>query len=83
MYIKDPNSVNMYAVDSAKGRAILDQMKPKVQPSVDHWLTFSSEPTDLTKPQLVVLGAELSVKLTMNMKEATMISKIHQAIDEG
>ena len=83
MYIKDPNSVNMYAVDSAKGRAILDQLKPKVKPNEDLWYMFNDVPTDCTKPQLVVLGAELSVKLTMNMKEATMINKIHQAIDEG
>jgi len=83
MYIKDPNSVNMYAVDSAKGRAILDKMKPKVQPNADMWLVFNDIPTDLTKEQLVKLGAELGVKLTMRQKEGTMIEKIYESIELG
>jgi hypothetical protein len=58
-------------------------IEPKVEPNVDMWSVFNDIPTDLTKEQLVVLGAELGVKLTMRQKEATMIEKIYESIELG
>ena len=57
--------------------------EPKVEPNVDMWSVFNDIPTDLTKEQLVLLGAELGVKLTMRQKEATMIEKIYESIELG
>lgn len=34
MYIKDPKSNRMYAIDSENGRRLLDSNKPEVKPPV-------------------------------------------------
>jgi hypothetical protein len=41
---------------------------------------FKKDPKVLTKEQHIELGAKFGVKLTMNFKEDTMISKINEAI---
>lgn len=44
---------------------------------------FNAEPTKLTKAELIELGKWVGgIKLTMKMKEATMIKKIHKELAE-
>lgn len=44
---------------------------------------FFQSPTDLTKEELVVLGAEYGLKLKMTQNEATMIDLVAQAIEDS
>ena len=59
-----------------EGNTLRRVVEQAVKPKVDLWSVFSEDPTELTKPQLIGLGAELDIKLTMRMKEQTMIEKI-------
>ena len=85
MYIKDPNSNKMYAIESAQGQNILRQQK--VKPQVDIISTsmqvFNTEPYKLNKEDHVELASGLGLKLNMRMREGTMIRKIHEHIEAG
>ena len=78
-------------VDSPAGFA----PKPKKEKQPDNTATeltkqqeeylqvFLVEPEKLDKPELVELGKGFGVKLMPNYKEATMISKIKEALDDN
>lgn len=87
MYIKDPNSNKMYALDSAQGRAlrgIREGVQQVVEPEVDQKsLTFNENPFYLSKDELLILASELDLKLSTRMKEGTMVRKINEHIEAG
>ncbi len=84
MYIKDPESNRMYALDSANGRRLAGKSEPEVKPSADPMLeAFNNNPYDLNKDGLLVLAHGLDLKLSTRMKEKTMITKIYAHIEQG
>jgi len=84
MYIKDPNSNRLYALDSVEGR-VLAGTEPVVEPIVppSYEDTFNDNPFYLTKDELLVVADGLDLKLTTRMKEGTMIRKIGEHIENA
>ena len=84
MYIKDPNSNRLYALDSVEGR-VLSGKEPVVEQEVTPSLaeTYNTNPYYLTKPELMELASGLDLKLTMRMREGTMVRKIGDHIENA